>query len=94
MNLSIEEQALVARVRVLPPEKLAEVIDFIDFIATRASYGEISTEAQKEQLLQQKLLEKGLLSEIKPLVTTASSEWQPILNIGKSLSEVILEERR
>ena len=94
MNLSIEEQDLVARVRVLPPEKLAEVIDFVDFIAKRINYGQITNEAQKEQLLQEKLLERGLLSEIKPPVSTAFSEWQPILNIGKPLSEVILEERR
>lgn len=47
MNLSMKEQDLVERVRTLPPEKLAEVIDFVDFLQHRSEFKKLTQEAMK-----------------------------------------------
>ena len=35
MGLAVEEQALLKKIRTLPPEKVAEVEDFVDFLRGR-----------------------------------------------------------
>jgi hypothetical protein len=35
MSHAVEEQALLKKIRTLPPEKVAEVEDFVDFLRER-----------------------------------------------------------
>ena len=49
-----------------------------------------------EEEFEHKLVEAGVLSEVKPQITdfTSYQKRQPVRTTGKPLSEVILEERR
>ena len=49
-----------------------------------------------EEEFERKLVEAGILSEVKPPITdfTPYQNRQPVKTTGKPLSEVILEERR
>lgn len=92
--MSNQEQTILAKLRSLPPDKIAAVEDFIDFL--RQQKTEPINEVELERKLQQRLLEKGLLSEIKPPITDFSPyhNRQPIEVKGKPISEIIIEERR
>jgi hypothetical protein len=48
-----------------------------------------------QEQVKQRLHERGLLKEIRPLPTNPShDDWQPIPLDGKPISELIIEERR
>ena len=91
---SPQEATLLEKIRLLPPDKVAEVEDFVDFLYRRAAVP--PPRVAQDDMLQHKLLESGLLSEVKPPVTdvTCYEGRQPVENQGKPLSEVIIEERR
>jgi len=55
----------------------------------------ILTEREREALAMQRLVEKGLLSEVRPATSIARERnFTPIEVRGKPLSEMIIEERR
>jgi hypothetical protein len=39
MEHTVEEQTLLTKIRTLPPEKIAEVEDFVDFLRERLAAG-------------------------------------------------------
>jgi hypothetical protein len=55
---------------------------------------DVSEEAAAEERFKQRLLEKGLLKEIKRPPYEAKGDRTPIKVKGKPLSEMIIEERR
>lgn len=53
-----------------------------------------SEQRHAEERFKQKLLEEGLLTEIKDVTRLPKDDWVPIKVRGKPLSEIIIEERR
>jgi hypothetical protein len=85
----MSKQTLMEKIDKLPPERLADVEQFVDALD--------QSEGQRRALeLERRLFEAGLLSEIKPPITdfTPYANRKPIENTGKPLSEIIIEERR
>lgn len=46
-NYSDREQAVIEKIRSLPPEKLTEVFDFVDFLCQRDEEGSLVKSASK-----------------------------------------------
>ena len=47
MGHAVEEQTLLKKIRTLPPEKVAEVEDFVDFLRTRENEQRFALAAAK-----------------------------------------------
>jgi len=93
---SPQEATLLEKIRLLPPDKMAEVEDFVDFLYRRGAVRRSPQSAAQDDELQQKLLKAGLVGEIKLPITdlTCYENRQPVENKGRPLSEIIIEERR
>lgn len=85
----MSKQTLMEKIDKLPPERIAEVEQFVDAL-------DQSEEQRRALESERRLSEAGLLSEIKPPITdyTPYEHRKPIENTGKPLSEIIIEERR
>jgi hypothetical protein len=83
---------LVEQVKTLSLEEREQFFQLIDPQPPQRS--KLSKEEQVEQLL----LERGVISSIRPKLTQADIDrfnaWKPIPIKGKPLSETIIEERR
>jgi len=90
-----QEQSLLEKLRTLPPEKIAEVEDFVDFLYQRTQKEVAVDEQNREQQFQQRLFELGLITEVKPPITdfTPYQNRQPVEVQDKPTSQVIIEDR-
>jgi hypothetical protein len=81
---------VVEDVKALPPAQQQQLRVLLDTILAPA------VPQLTEEEFERKLVEVGVLSEIKPPITdfTPYQNRQPIETTGKPLSEVIIEERR
>jgi hypothetical protein len=79
---------VLQEVKGLSPEELRRVREVVDSILKSA------TLPPGDQALQEKLLEEGLVSEIKPSIRDLKGNRKLIKSKGKPLSEIIIEERR
>jgi hypothetical protein len=80
---------VVEAVKALSPREQRQLRAILDTIVAGAA-------PLREDEFAHKLVEFGLLSEVKPPITdfTPYQNRQPVKTTGKPLSEVILEERR
>ncbi|HKP87861.1 MAG TPA: hypothetical protein VJZ26_17295 [Blastocatellia bacterium] len=86
-------ERVIEEVKALTPDEQRRVKDLIDSLL-RAS-DEANASMSPEDLLEKKLLEAGVISEIpKRLPTAQYEDFEPIEIKGKPLSETIIEERR
>lgn len=73
--------------------QLREMLD--DWLPKSPTESEIAgmTEKEKEQLLLQRLLEKGIISKI-PSGERSQQQFKPVKVLGRPVSETLLEDRR
>jgi hypothetical protein len=81
---------LMEQIQKLDPAKRAELRRRLDLMAMEP------TDTAKLRELDRCLLQEGLLSRINPVDESAAEPdtWQPIAVLGKSVSEMLVEERR
>jgi len=81
---------VLEQVKALSPQEQRKLRTMLDDLLNTAP-----SEAAEDEL-ERKLLEVGLLSEIRPPITdlTPYQNREPVRTTGKSLSEVIVEDRR
>jgi hypothetical protein len=81
---------LLQKIRALPPDKITEVEDFVDFLHTRPK--QVSeTEQQRLRLA----IDSGLIAPPEPGHQRSSiTDTPPVRVPGKPLSEIVLEDRR
>ena len=83
-------QDLLDKIRALPDDKIAEVVDFVDFL--RARHGR-SASTRHERL--QAAIDAGVIVPPKPGAQRSStSDVPPIVIAGKPASEMVIEDRR
>ena len=80
-------QEIIREIQKLPPIQRKEVLDYV------------SVESTEERLISEaevaeKLLAKGIISEIPEDWDKADEDFEPIEITGKPLSEMIIQERR
>ena len=83
-------EKVVEEVKTLSPAEQRQLRALLDTLLAPAA-----PELTEEEFTR-KLVESGVLSEVKPPITdfTPYQKRQPVETTGKSLSEVVLEERR
>jgi hypothetical protein len=81
---------LLEKIKALPPDKISEVEDFVDFLHTRPKQvGE--TEQQRLRLA----VDAGLITPPEPGHQRSSvTDTPPVCIPGKPLSEIVREDRR
>ena len=83
-------QDLLEKIRALPDDKIAEVVDFVDFL--RARLGQ--TEGRRDDRLQA-AIDAGVIVPPRSGVHRSSpTELPPIAVPGKPASEMVIEDRR
>jgi hypothetical protein len=83
-------EKILEEVKALSADEQRQLRELLDTLVA-------SSHAQRtEDEFEQKLLQVGLLSEVKPPITDSSSYQgrRPVETKGKPLSEIIIEERR
>ena len=87
-------EKIIQEVKALTPDEQRQVKDLIDSLL-RASE-EATASMSPEDLLEQRLLEAGVISEIPKRLPTPEHlrDFKPIEVKGKPVSETIIEERR
>lgn len=85
-------EKVIEEVKALTADEQRQVKKILDELLNESNTVSMSP----EDLLQQRLLEAGLITEIRPGITDFSpyQEWEPVEVKGKPLSETIIEERR
>ena len=81
---------ILEEVRTLTPEEQRSLRDSVDELLVMAA------SHFAEQEVQQRLLDKGIISRIPPRIRDASfyADRKPVEVEGKPVSEIIIEERR
>ena len=83
-------QDLLEKIRALPDDKIAEVVDFVDFL--RARLGQ--TEGRRDDRLQA-AIDAGVIVPPRSGVHRSSpTELPPVAVPGKPASEMVIEDRR
>lgn len=85
---------LIEELKTLTPDEQKKVRDLIDSLLEASA--ETSATLSPEDLLDQRLFEAGVISEIPPRITdfTPYKDRKPIEVKGKPISDTIIEERR
>lgn len=88
-------ETVIEELKALTPAEQKKVRELIDSLL-EASAETSSNHLSSEDLLDQRLLEAGVISEIPPRITdfTPYQNRKPIEVKGKPVSETIIEERR
>jgi hypothetical protein len=85
-------------INALSPEQLRQLRDDLDnkLASPPADHPALTAEEQAEQELQRRLVEAGVLSEIKPprSLAPAGERFTPVPIKGEPLSETVIRERR
>jgi hypothetical protein len=85
-------------INALSPEQLRQLRDELDnkLASAPADHPTLTAEEQAEQELQRRLVEAGVLSEIKPprSLAPARERFTPVQIKGEPLSETVIRERR
>jgi hypothetical protein len=83
-------EKVIEEVKALTPDERRQIKALIDSLLEQPASG------PSVELLDQRLLQAGVISEIPPLLTDVSRfvEWKPVEVTGKPLSEIIIEDRR
>jgi len=85
--MSVNLDQVIAEVKQLPPEQQRELRNRLDDI--------LAETARPADELKRMLLEAGLITEIKPVLSDPDEDdFIPIEVSGKPVSETIIEERR
>ena len=83
-------QDLLDKIRALPDDKIAEVVDFVDFLRARHDR---STGTRDDRL--QAAIDAGAIVAPKPGIQRSSAtELPPVVVGGKPASEMVIEDRR
>jgi hypothetical protein len=83
-------QDLLDKIRALPDDKIAEVVDFVDFLHARRGR---SAGTRDERL--QAAIDAGVIVPPKPGAQRFSTtEVPPVAVSGKPASEMVIEDRR
>lgn len=83
-------QHLLEKLKTLPPDKISEVEDFIDFLRSKPKRGS-TTEQERLRLA----IDAGLITEPEPGHQRSSvTDTPPVTIPGKPLSEIVIEDRR
>lgn len=83
-------QDLLEKLRALPDDKLAEVVDFVDFLRDRQARTESTTEERLRSAVA-----AGLITPPEPGRQRSSvTDTPPVAVPGRPLSEIVLEDRR
>lgn len=87
-------EKVLKEVRALTPDEQRKVKDLVDSLLK--SPDGIQSQMSPEDLLEQKLLEAGIISEIPKRLPTPEhlKDFKPVEVKGKPVSETIIEERR
>lgn len=90
-----EFQELIEKVKSLTPDEQRQLSELLALLKASTSQSNSRSNENKNKL-ERKLLEAGLLSEIKPMVIDVESyrNYKPVKVKGKPVSETIIEERR
>jgi hypothetical protein len=91
-NASLER--VLEEVKTLSPDEQRQVRDLIDSLLENRA--EDTASLSPEDLLEQRLLEAGVISRIPPSISdlTPYKNRKPVEVKGKPVSETIIEERR
>jgi hypothetical protein len=83
-------EKVIEEVKALTTDEQREVRKLLDELLNE------SASVSPEDLLEQRLLEAGLISRIPAKIADPSqyNEWEPVEVKGKPLSEMIIEDRR
>lgn len=86
-------ETVIEELKALTPAEQKKVRELIDSLLEASA--ETSSNLSSEDLLDQRLLEAGVISEIPPRITdfTPYQNRKPIEVKGKPVSETIIEER-
>jgi hypothetical protein len=85
-----DTQDLLEKIRSLPDDKIAEVVDFVDFLRARIG----SAEGNRRARLQA-AYDAGALIPPKPgAIRTSTTELPPAVIPGQPASEMVIEDRR
>jgi hypothetical protein len=83
-------QDLLDKIRALPEDKIAEVVDFVDFLHARRSNAAAAIDE-----LEARAAASGLLRLPDPHARKLSTTEAPPVRVGgKPASEIVLEDRR
>lgn len=90
---------LLGSINTLSPEQMRQLRDELDSklaASTASGQADLTLEEQAEQELQRRLVEAGVLSEIKPprRFTPERQRFTPVPITGEPLSETVIRERR
>jgi len=92
--MSPQAEQIIRDIQRLPPGERARVYDWLDEHKDKRAAKPLFEE-DSEALFLQRLLEKGLISEIaEPMSDAEDAEFEPIEVEGEPLSEMIIRERR
>lgn len=73
----MQEQTLIEKIRRLPPERIAEIEDFVDFLAQRAGDNRMSQNARDEAIAAYAAEYAGTGADLDPVLEAAAFEhWQ------------------
>ena len=91
----MSKQTLLEKIDRLGPEQIVKVEKFIDELSAPQQLQPL-TESERKRKMKERLVELGILSEIKPPITdfTPYQNRKPIEVTGKPTSELIIEDRR
>lgn len=90
----MSKQTLLEKIDRLAPEQIIKAEKFIDELS--APLQQPLSESERKRKMKERLVELGILSEIKPPITdfTPYQNRKPIEVTGKPTSELIIEDRR
>lgn len=83
-------QDLLDKIRALPDDKIAEVVDFVDFLRARLGHGE----GKRDDRLQAAIAAGFIVPPKSGARRSSSSELPPVAVAGKAASEMVIEDRR
>jgi hypothetical protein len=83
-------QLLLEKIKALPPDKISEVEDFVDFLNNRPTHAS-ATEQERLRIA----IEAGLITPPEAGHKPSSvTDTPPVCIPGKPLSEIVTEDRR
>ena len=89
---SVSLDTVIQEVRALSADEQRKVKELVDSLLREAT--EQSEASRTQDLLQQRMLERGAISEVPLRDASQYEDFEPIEVKGKPLSEIIIEERR